>query len=667
MPHAHRPRLYRAEEGAEAIAHLCDNARPHGASWQACCPAHEDCTPSLSITPQGDRILLHCHAGCDPRAIVGALGLELRDLFAGPPPLPPLRRPRARPSTPPAARPAAPSAPPAAGHTTGAAAPAPPSAPPPAGPPQVTATYDSVDAHGTLLFQVQRLEPGFHGRAKDFRPRRPTGRGGGLTNLTGVPRVLYHLPEVLAAVAAGQSLYLPEGEQDADRLRALGLTATTNAGGAAKWEPPYTETLRGAHVVILQDNAPPGHKHTARLTQELAGVVASLKVVAFPELPAQGDVSDWLALGHPRDELDARVAATPWWEPTVLPLADDAADGRPVITQAAHALPTVVAQALDALATLPEAPRVFQRAGQLCRIAPAPPHAAGLQRPTGTPSLQPLTAITLRHLLAQAAHWHTPTPSGSYASPDKPAAWLVDTLLALGTWDGLPPLTGLLSAPTLRPDGTLLTTPGDDAATGLYLPDVLAWPALPEAPDWDAAQQAATILAEPFGDCPFAALHHRRAVLAALLSLLARYAVEHVPLFAIRATTRGSGKTLLAAALLVLATGRPAAKMPPARDEDEERKRLLAIALAGDPLVVMDNVTGDLGTPALDVALTSLTFKDRLLGPNATKEAPLETVCLATGHQMSFRGDTARRVVPIDLLPEVERPEERTGFAHPKL
>ena len=157
------------------------------------------------------------------------------------------------------------------------------------------------------------------------------------------------------------------------------------------------------------------------------------------------------------------------------------------------------------------------------------------------------------------------------------------------------------------------------------------------------------------------------AVLAAILSLLARYAVEHVPLFALRATTRGSGKTLLADAISVIATGRPAAKMPPARDEDEERKRLLAIALAGDPLVVIDNVTGDLGTPALDVALTSLTFKDRLLGKNATKEAPLETVFLATGNQMSFRGDTARRVVPIDLLPEVERPEERTGFAHPKL
>ncbi len=443
-----------------------------------------------------------------------------------------------------------------------------PPRPSPPRPPQLTATYDSVDAHGTRLFQVRRFEPGFHGRAKDFRPRRPTGRGGWIPTLTGVPRVLYHLPEVLAAIAAGQILYLPEGEKDADRLRALGLIATTNAGGAAKWEPQYTATLRGAHVVILQDHAAPGAKHTARLTQELAGVVARLQGVAFPELPAKGDVSDWLDAGHTRAELDARVAATPWWEPTVLPLADDtaddAADGRPVITQAAHALPTVVAQALDALATLPDGPRLFQRAGQLCRIAPAPPHAAGLQRPTGTPSLQPLTVITLRHLLAQAAHWHTPTPSGSYAYPDKPAAWLVDTLLALRPWAGIPPLTGLRSAPTLRPDGTVLATPGYDPPTGLSLVWPHDPPALPAPPTHAAAVHAAALLAEPFADFPFEAPHHRRAVLAAILSLLARYAVEHVPLFALRATTRGRGKTLLAAASSVLATGRPAAKMPPA-------------------------------------------------------------------------------------------------------
>jgi hypothetical protein len=74
-----------------------------------------------------------------------------------------------------------------------------------------------------------------------------------------------------------------------------------------------------------------------------------------------------------------------------------------------------------------------------------------------------------------------------------------------------------------------------------------------------------------------------------------------------------------------------------------------------------------LGNPALDLAVTSQLFKDRLLGKNATKEAPLYTVFLATGNNMVFKGDMARRALPIDLTPLVERPEIRSGFAHPRL
>ena len=49
--------------------------------WQACCPCHEDNTPSLTITISSDKILLHCHAGCSTENIVASLGLEMKDLF----------------------------------------------------------------------------------------------------------------------------------------------------------------------------------------------------------------------------------------------------------------------------------------------------------------------------------------------------------------------------------------------------------------------------------------------------------------------------------------------------------------------------------------------------------------------------------------------------------
>ena len=69
-----------------------------GGQYSACCPAHEDENPSLSIRETDDRLLLFCHAGCYSNEIVAAVGLSLADLFNTPPnkdyvkPLPRQRR-----------------------------------------------------------------------------------------------------------------------------------------------------------------------------------------------------------------------------------------------------------------------------------------------------------------------------------------------------------------------------------------------------------------------------------------------------------------------------------------------------------------------------------------------------------------------------------------------
>ena len=50
--------------------------------WTACCPAHEDRSPSLAVTETDDgRILLKCFGGCSVQAIVGAIGMDMTDLF----------------------------------------------------------------------------------------------------------------------------------------------------------------------------------------------------------------------------------------------------------------------------------------------------------------------------------------------------------------------------------------------------------------------------------------------------------------------------------------------------------------------------------------------------------------------------------------------------------
>lgn len=475
------------------------------------------------------------------------------------------------------------------------------------------------------------------------------------------------------------ALWITEGVKKGDALASQGCCAVALMGGVWGWRGTNAMggktaladwdhiALNARDIYIVYDNDVMRNPSVRSALEALCNFLrhkhGTPHLILLPEDANKIGVDDYLAQGHTLAEV---LACEVEHMPDVLHAATLKA-GRPLLTQHPHELPILVEQALAALMTMPQAPRVFQRARRLCLIAPAEPQAVGLSRPTGAPIIHALTAPCLRHLLAQAANWQTPNHTGTKAFPDKPASWLVETLLDMDAWEGVPPLTGLLGAPTLRPDGTILSTPGYDTHTGLSLHFHTAFPAIPDEPDYFEAMTALEVLREPFVDFPFEAEWHRSATLAAILSLLARYAVDSVPLFAIRATTRGSGKTLLADAISLIATGRLAAKLPQAREEEEEKKRLLAIAMDGDPLVLIDNVHGELGSPALDLAVTSRVYKDRLLGKNQTKEAPMYTMFMATGNHMGFRGDLARRVVPIDLLPDTENPEERTGFAHPHL
>jgi hypothetical protein len=130
----------------------------------------------------------------------------------------------------------------------------------------------------------------------------------------------------------------------------------------------------------------------------------------------------------------------------------------------------------------------------------------------------------------------------------------------------------------------------------------------------------------------------------------------------------GSGKSLLADVVSLIGTGRAAPRWPQVTEnDDEERKRLLTVALAGYPVIHIDNVIAPLGSPALDLALTASSFSDRVLGTHDSREAPLTMVWLASGNNMAIKGDLGRRILPIDLDCKTERPEERTGFRHAPL
>jgi hypothetical protein len=180
------------------------------------------------------------------------------------------------------------------------------------------ATYDYYDQGGVLRFQKVRNPSGSKTR---FFMRRPDGNGRWIINTKGIDtNILYRLPDVNEAIALHRSILVAEGEKDVDHLWRIGIPATCNAHGAAdpsqqpKWKAAHSEQLRGADIVVIPDHDEPGYAHAdaaCRLSIGIAKRVRRLDLAKhWPECPPGGDISDWLAAGHSREELDVLIEQT---------------------------------------------------------------------------------------------------------------------------------------------------------------------------------------------------------------------------------------------------------------------------------------------------------------------------------------------------------------------
>jgi hypothetical protein len=243
------------------LAALGDDATVvYGGRVVACCPAHDDDSPSLSLKEGEDgRALLYCHAGCDTLDVVKALQLDWTDLFT------------------------------TVGRDGRGI--------------QHADHYVYVDEQGNRLIRVVRTVPkGF------FQERWEEGEW--KPGLRDTRRVLYNLPEVLDAASKGLVVYVTEGEKDADNLMSRGVIATTAIGGASKWKEDYTSALQGATVIVVADNDEPGLRSARAVAEATAGTVV---------LPASGkDATDHLLAGFgvndfvPDDTDDTFEEWDPW-------------------------------------------------------------------------------------------------------------------------------------------------------------------------------------------------------------------------------------------------------------------------------------------------------------------------------------------------------------------
>ena len=208
----------------------------------ACCPAHDDSNPSLSISMTEDRILFNCHAGCSFQDIIRALNMGNYSFGLSNKTNSELQK--------------------------------------------IIARYKYKNIEGKNVYDVVRFEP------KDFRTQRPDGKW----TLDGVTRVPYRLPQLLAGIKEGKEILLLEGEKDCDNAENIGLVATTFAGGAGKWRKEYSEWFQDAKVICLPDHDDAGRKGMHHIASEISKVAESVRWLELPDIPEKGDLSDWLSI-----------------------------------------------------------------------------------------------------------------------------------------------------------------------------------------------------------------------------------------------------------------------------------------------------------------------------------------------------------------------------------
>jgi hypothetical protein len=181
------------------------------------------------------------------------------------------------------------------------------------------AIYSYKDRNGTLLYEVLRYPPRPN-KPKPLSVRRPNGNGGWIWNLIGFERrIPYRWPELSQFPHA--TIFFTEGEKDCDLVWSLDFCATTIAFN--KWTDECVEALRGRDIIVLQDNDEAGIKRAQEAARQLHGVANTLRVVLLPGLPDRGDISDWLAMGHRKEELERICFDAPLFELTETTQADD--------------------------------------------------------------------------------------------------------------------------------------------------------------------------------------------------------------------------------------------------------------------------------------------------------------------------------------------------------
>lgn len=246
-----------------------------------------------------------------------------------------------------------------------------------------------------------------------------------------------------------------------------------------------------------------------------------------------------------------------------------------------------------------------------------------------------------------------------------PPSPICKQVLSIGASRKLRRLVARITTPTLRRDGSVLREAGYDAQEELLLAAQSDLVAVPEHPTIEEAREALVTLWAPFREFPFVGAIDRGVHLAALLTAAVRATLPATPIFGYDAPAQGSGKTLLAQCVAVLAAGEDHTLLPPINNEQEMSKTLFSLLREGKRACVIDNLVGTFDSTALASMVTSSVFTSRILGVSNTSTVPNRLLVMITGNNLTLAGEMPRRVLKCRVDPQTARPFDRVFDCNP--
>jgi putative DNA primase/helicase len=281
------------------------------------------------------------------------------------------------------------------------------------------------------------------------------------------------------------------------------------------------------------------------------------------------------------------------------------------------------------------------------------------ERSTLAAGLKEIRIPALIDLLSQAASWRRyDARARKLKAIDPPSSVASIVLSRAGSWR-LPSLLGVITTPTMRRDGSIVSEHGYDKANRLFH---MLDPGLRMQPIGYTridAELALLLLQNLLTGFPFVNDVDRAVGLAGLISPVARGAIGMVPLTALTAPSAGTGKSYYVDLASAIPTGRICPVATAGKNEEETEKRITGLLLAGFPVFSIDNLSDELGGDLLCQAVERPIIRVRPLGQSDIVEIESRATLYATGNNLTVAGDMTRRTLVAHLDARMERPEER--------